>query len=271
MSILHSASQVLRAYSLERPHLTVSDLSRLLNMPKSNASRLLRAMRDAGFLETVGTSKMYRPSALVLNAGRVYQQSVPLIMRADQVVSRISEESGHTGYVSKMIGRDVAVVADRSGTHALRVVNSIGRRLEAFASATGRSLLARMRDEDIAALYDAPFKPPSPNAPQNFDDLMQRITRVRREGYAESNDEANRGVGALAVAVGDPVTQETVSLCIAFPASTIAKSERDEILQSLLKGAEAIAIDFGDCQDQQSAAKKLSSAAAKKSSTHMKL
>lgn len=251
MSILFSASQVLQTYSLERPHLTVSDLSRLLNMPKSNASRLLRAMRDAGFLETVGASKMYRPSALVLNAGRVYQQSVPLIVRAEQVVSRISEETGHTGYVSKLIGTDVAVVADRSGTNTLRVVNSIGRRLAAFASATGRTLLARLRDEDIAALYTAPLKPPSPNAPQNFEELMERIARVRRDGYAESNDEANRGVGALAVAVGDPATQETVSLCIAFPASAISKAERDRILHALLKGAESIAIDFGDRPDQR--------------------
>ena len=246
MSILFSASQVLRTYSLERPHLTVSDLSRLLGMPKSNASRLLRAMRDAGFLETVGATKLYRPSSLVLNAGRVYQQSVPLIVRADQIVSRISEETGHTGYVSKREGTDVAVVADRTGTNTLRVVNSIGRRLEAFASATGRSLLARMRDEEIAALYPGPLKPPSPNAPQNFSELMARIARVRQDGYAELNDEANRGVGALAVAVGDPSTLEVVSLCIAFPASAITPDERARILQSLINGANVIASDFGD-------------------------
>lgn len=245
MSILFSASQVLQAYSLERPHLTVSDLSRLLNMPKSNASRLLRAMRDAGFLETVGTTKMYRPSALVLNAGRVYQQSVPLIMRADAVVGSISEETGHTGYVSKRIGTEVAVVADRSGTNALRVVNSIGRRLEAFASATGRSLLARMSNADIAALYPGPLVPPSPNAPQTFDQLMARIEQVRRDGFAESNDEANRGVGALAVAVSDPATDEAVSLCIAYPASAITQQEHDRILQALLEGARAITTDFG--------------------------
>lgn len=245
MSILFSASQVLQAYSLERPHLTVSDLSRLLHMPKSNASRLLRAMRDAGFLETVGDSKMYRPSALVLNAGRVYQQSVPLIMRADEVVTRISEATGHTGYVSKRIGTDVAVVADHSGTNALRVVNSIGRRLAAFASATGRTLLARMPDAEIAALYPAPLDPPSPNAPQTFEDLMARIGEVRRDGYAESNDEANRGVGALAVAVSDPATGEAVSLCIAYPASAITPEERARILQALLDGARAINDDFG--------------------------
>lgn len=245
MSILFSASQVLQAYSLERPHLTVSDLSRLLSMPKSNASRLLRAMRDAGFLETVGDSKMYRPSALVLNAGRVYQQSVPLIMRADEVVTRISEETGHTGYVSKRIGTDVAVVADHSGTNALRVVNSIGRRLAAFASATGRTLLARLDDAEIAALYPDPLDPPSPNAPQTFAELMERVAQVRRDGYAESNDEANRGVGALAVAVNDPATGEAVSLCIAYPASAITEEERARILQALLDGARAIAADFG--------------------------
>jgi DNA-binding IclR family transcriptional regulator len=241
MTTLTSAAEVLRRLGADRPHVTVTSVSDLLGVPKSTASRLLRAMLEAGFLETVGASKKYRPALLLYEAGRLYRDSSTLIDRAAAVVARVSAETGHTGYVSKRDGRDIVAVTDHPGTNALRVASSIGRRLEAFASATGRSLLARLGDDDVRALYVDGFTPPSPTAPQSMDELLARLATVRRLGFAESYDESNRGVGAIAVAVGDPERGEAVSLCIVYPASIIAPPERQSIVDALRAGAGEIA------------------------------
>jgi DNA-binding IclR family transcriptional regulator len=242
MTTLSSAADVLRCLSADRPHLTVTAAAELLGVPKSTASRLLRAMQEAGFLETVGGSKKYRPGLLLYEAGRLYRDSSSLIERAATVVARISGTTGHTGYVSKREGRDIVAVTDHPGTNALRVSSSIGRRLEAFASATGRTLLARMSDEDVRKLHSGPLTPPSPTAPQSIDELLARLATVRRQGFAESHDESNRGVGAIAVAVGDPEHGEAVSLCIVYPASMIAPPERQSIIDALRAGAAEIAV-----------------------------
>jgi DNA-binding IclR family transcriptional regulator len=243
MTTLSSAADVLRCLSADRPYLTVSTAAALLGVPKSTASRLLRAMLEAGFLETVGASKKYRSGLLLFEAGRLYRDSSSLIERSAAVVARISGATGHTGYVSKREGRDIVAVTDHPGTNALRVSSSIGRRLEAFATATGRALLARMSDEDVRKLYSNPLTltPPSPTAPQSIDELLARLATVRRQGFAESHDESNRGVGAIAVAVGDPEHGEAVSLCIVYPASMIAPPERQSIIDALRAGAAEIA------------------------------
>jgi DNA-binding IclR family transcriptional regulator len=241
MTTLSSAADVLRCLSVDRPFLTVSTAAELLGVPKSTASRLLRAMLEAGFLETIGASKKYGPGLLLYEAGRLYRDSSSLIQRAASVVARISSDTGHTGYVSKREGRDVVAVTDHQGTNALRVASSIGRRLEAFASATGRTLLARMSNEDVRKLYPHPLTPPSPTAPQNIDELLASLAAVRRRGFAESHDESNRGVGAIAVAVTDPERNDAVSLCIAYPASMIAPPERQQIIDALRAGAAEIA------------------------------
>jgi DNA-binding IclR family transcriptional regulator len=241
MTTLSSAADVLRCLSADRPHLTVSAVAELLGVPKSTASRLLRAMLEAGFLETEGASKKYRPGLLLYEAGRLYRDSSSLIQRAASVVARVSSTTGHTGYVSKVEGRDVIAVTDHPGTNALRVASSIGRRLEAFASATGRTLLARMSNEDVRKLYPHPLTPPSATAPQTVDELLTQLATVRRQGFAESHDESNRGVGAIAVAVGDPERGDAVSLCIAYPASMIAPAERQSIIDALCAGAAEIA------------------------------
>jgi len=241
MSILSSAVDVLRCFSSTRHDVTVTDLVTLLGMPKSNASRLLRAMRDEGLLETVGESKRYRPSLLLNQVGHLYRFAASLIDRADAVVGTISDRIGHTGYVSVRRGTEIVAVTAHPGRHALRVVTSIGDRIPAFASSTGRALLARLTDDEVRALYPAGFTSPSETAPRDIDDLLDRLARVRADGFAESRDEAVRGVRALSVAVGDPATGDEVALCLSFPAATVEPAERLSIIRSLGEGAAEIA------------------------------
>lgn len=247
MSILASAAAVFRSFSDETSELTVTDLVRRLGMPKSNASRLLRAMRDAGLLETVGTSKRFRPSLMLVDVGRTYRRSSSLVNRADAVVQRVSAACGHTGYVSMRDGAGIVAVTDHPGTNALRVVSNVGRRIPALASATGRSLLARLSNAEVLALFDGEFpKLPSPNSPQSFDELFVHLDTIRRNGIATSFDEANLGVAAVAIAVGDGETGEEVSLCIVFPAATSDPLERESIARALHQGAVEIAALTGD-------------------------
>lgn len=241
MTTLTSAASVLRCFSADCRDLTVTRVSQILEMPKSNASRLLRAMAACGLLETVGASKRYRPGLLLHEAGSIFRTSSALTQRADEVVARVAAASGHTGYVSRRDGAEMVAVTDHPGMHALRVASTIGRRLDAGASATGRSLLARLPDAEIRALFTPFPTPPSANAPANADDLLRRVDLVRRNGFACAIDEANRGVGAVAVAVGDPQTQSEVALCIAFPAALMSQSERIALARELHEGAAAIA------------------------------
>ncbi len=242
VSILVSAAKVLRCFSDDCAEVSVTELVQRLGMPKSNASRLLRSMRDAGLLESVGTGKRYRPSLMLVDVGRSYRRASTLVQRADEVVARVSAACGHTGYVSQRDGLDITAVTDHPGSNALRVVSSIGRKLPAFASATGRSLLARLTDEEVTALYPRGLPPgPSETSPQNMAQLFERLAQIRRRGIAVSHDEANRGVAAVAVAVGDQRQREEVSLCIVFPAATCDPAERDQIAQDLFDGAAEIA------------------------------
>lgn len=240
MADLHIAAGVLHCFSTERPTLSMTEVANLLGLPKSNASRLLRAMRDAGFLESVGPHQRYRPGLVVFETGRLFRSQSTLLATADEVVARVSAKVGHTGFISLRDGADVLGLTHHPGRGTLRVVTPTGRRLAAFASATGRVLLAGLADATIEDLHRPFPQPPSPTAPQSLAELMERIERTRRDGFAESHDESNRGVGAIAVGVSDPDTGEALAMCIAYPAAMITPDEREVIIRDLRAGARAI-------------------------------
>lgn len=237
MSVLQNAADVLRCFGTDCPDLTVSDVVKKLGMPKANASRLLKAMREAQMLETIGDSHRHRPGRLMLDLAAAYRRSSMLIGRAGDVVAEISTTFGHTGYVSVRDGREVTAVADFQGTNALRVVSNIGRRLPAHLSATGRTLLARLGDEAVAELYAGHAA---------LQGLPAQLAQVRERGYAYSSQEATVGVDAIAIAVADPVTDEVVSLCIVYPHATVDSDGRDRMIAALAMGASRIAEDLGD-------------------------
>lgn len=237
MSVLQNAADVLRCFGNDCPDLTVSDVVKRLGMPKANASRLLKAMREARMLETIGDTHRHRPGRLMLDLAAAYRRSSMLIGRASEVVAGVTSSFGHTGYISVRDGQEVTAVADFQGTNTLRVVSNIGRRLPAHLSATGRSLLARLTEEELLELYAGHSA---------MADLPAQLAKVRRQGYAYSSQEATPGVDAIAIAVADVLTDEAVSLCIVYPHALVDTKGRDEMIAALGTGAARIAEDLGD-------------------------
>jgi DNA-binding IclR family transcriptional regulator len=246
MTTLESAAAVLRCFSADRTELTVTETAALLGLPKSTTSRLLHAMRDAGFLETLGESKRYRPGAMVLGVGRLFRTGSLLFRYADAAVAAIVEEVGHTGYVSIRDGAEVTGLTCHPGSNALSVSTQLGRPLPAHSSATGRALLARLSDDAVRALFPHDWEPPSASSPQSVEELLERLAEVRRRGFAESHDEANRGVGVVATAVGTPDTGEALSLCIAYPLATVTAEDVATIVDRMVSSTKEIVGLVGD-------------------------
>jgi DNA-binding IclR family transcriptional regulator len=239
--MLTNAAAVLRCFGSDCAELTVTDVCARLGLPKASASRLLKAMREAGLLETIGDSKRHRPGRMFLNITAAFRTSSMLITLGAEAVARVSSACGHTGYVSVLDGQDAMAVTDHPGTNALRVVSSLGRRLPAHAAATGRTLLARLDPAEVARLYAGGLPPAPPAAPHTLAALQARLVTVRAQGFEEASDAAAPGIDALAVAVADPRQHEVASLCIVFPAAVVAAPERRRILGGLIEEAAAIA------------------------------
>ena len=66
MTVLENAARVLRCFGPDCPSLLVSEVVQRLGLPKANASRLMKAMRESGMLETIGDSHRHRPGTMML-------------------------------------------------------------------------------------------------------------------------------------------------------------------------------------------------------------
>lgn len=246
MSTLLNAVSVLRLFSPERRELSVTEVSRLLVMPKSSASRLLKAMLGQGLLAVVPGTQRYRVGTLFLEMARLYGRESTLMDFADAALSEICKKTQHTGYISILDGSDVLVLRVFEGTQALRVVTPLGSRAPAFATSTGRALLARLSDDAVRALHAGPLKPPSKNSPQTVEELLGALEQVRQTGWCEAIDEGIPGVGSISVSIADIESQEAAAFCVSFPANVVPLSERRIIASMLAREAKRIGAQLDD-------------------------
>jgi IclR family KDG regulon transcriptional repressor len=78
----------------------------MLGIPKSSASRLLKAMLQEGLLARHENSPRYKVGNLLFEVSQLYRLNSSLIELTDDVLKAICRETGHTGYLSILDGTD---------------------------------------------------------------------------------------------------------------------------------------------------------------------
>ena len=137
---------------------------------------------------------------------------------------------------SALVGRKMVGLTHHAGRNPLQVGVALGdQKLHVDACATGRALLATMGDDAVRELLGGEVSRATAQSPATMDELLGRLALVREQGYAESHNEAGKGVGAIAVAVRDERTTEVLSFCITFPEATVDAAEVRFLATGLLQ------------------------------------
>jgi DNA-binding IclR family transcriptional regulator len=246
MGILENTASVFKLLTQLRNAVTVSDVVQHLGLPKSSASRLLKQMAERGLLERDAQSLAYRPSLMLLELAHTARVSTSLLELIDDALDMLCRQTGHTGYVSVLDGRDVVVLRVHSGMHALRVVTYAGHRMGAPGTSTGRALLARETDDTLKKRFAGGIAPASGTAPLSVEDLLRRLAEVRQKGWALALDESLPGIGSVGCAVGDPQSGEAMAFCLTFPASMGDPAETARLAALLHEQASRLGRASGD-------------------------
>jgi DNA-binding IclR family transcriptional regulator len=233
MASLTQVAEVLRCIARSEDALTVTQVSEQLGVHKSTLSRLLRAMRDAGFLDQADGTRGYGPGSLWHEMAASVHTGESFSARASATVRRLCDDLGHTGFVSVRSGATVVGVVHHVGGNPIQVGVPIGKPLDVDACATGRAMLADMEDTWVRDLLHDKVSRASPQSPQSMDELLQRLDQIRACGFAESTNEVGNGVGALAVAARDSRSGQHLALCVTFASAVVTSRERKRAIELL--------------------------------------
>lgn len=203
-------------------------------------------MADEGFLERDALARTYGPALMVLELSRLVRSTTQLFPLLHRALQGLCARSGHTGYISVLDGTDVLVLFVQSGSQPLQLMTYPGHRSPAWATSTGRALLALDSDAAVRQRFAAGLPSISANGPANVDELIARLAEVRSRRFAMALNEAISGVGSISCAVSDPATRERLAFCLSFPSADAEASSIQALALDLTTEASGIGRLVGD-------------------------
>lgn len=243
MSTAEKVAQLMLAFecdnaagSVER---SVSELASIVGRERSQVCRMLKSLCQAQVLEQDPCSHRYRLGwrVRVLAAGAGDQI---LVRAARPILQALVARTGEVALLTVQEANRGLTVMREESQNSLRRGGWIGQRSAMHYTATGRALMFDADDELVKALTADQFGADSrsaPNAPRNVDELLDRLSIERQQGYAVASDEIEPGLTSVSVPVRNGQGHLLAVLNVSGP--TTRMNDRVEAIARLLIEASA--------------------------------
>jgi DNA-binding IclR family transcriptional regulator len=177
------------------------EISAALDMPRSSAHALLRTLVTQGWVRSDQSGTLYGIGVRALLVGTTYLDSDPYLPLITPFLDDLRNELDETFHLARLDHGDVVYLATRESTQYTRTSNRVGRRLPAYATALGKSLLAERFGTDRDEHVPTALRPLTQKTIADRRKLDDTLDDVRVRGYATDDEESTAGVRCFAVAL----------------------------------------------------------------------
>ena len=191
---------VLRAFSPERPELTLTEVAQACGLDRAGARRILLTLVDLGYVRHDG--RLFALTPQVLEFGYAYLSSRSLPQIAEPHLRRVTEQLREMTAVAVLDGDEIRYVAEVPSPKLLSVTIPVGTRFPAYATSMGKVLLAALPAPELDAyLATTPLEPLTPWTTTDEQVLRAELAQVREQGYAVNDQQLAVGLRSVAVPV----------------------------------------------------------------------
>lgn len=200
---LERGLDILEAFTIGEPELTIGQIGDHTNLPKPTVVRLLSVLSERGYVERVSGAERYRLGVRTLEVGSVFLQSITLEAEARPIMKMLADQTGQTANLGILDKYQVVHIEVVAPDRPLRFWASVGKRENAYVSALGKVLLTGLPDQSREFYLQQPREAITPTTIVLPEDLRAELTRIEEVGFAVDNEESNAGVICIAAPILD--------------------------------------------------------------------
>ncbi|PNU03418.1 IclR family transcriptional regulator [Novosphingobium guangzhouense] len=200
---IKSAARVLdmlELFSTRCGGLTLSEVARGLDLPKSSTLGLLRTLHNRGYLVREDEDDTYRLNDIIRRDG--FARHGRILRVAPPVMRALASEAGETVLLGMPDAPGlVRLIAKEASPSDIRYDIELPRKVPAYCTALGRVLLTRLDAAGVEAALDAvPRAPLTGSTRVDRAAVIDAVAAARETGFAVVEDEfAVGGTGVAAV------------------------------------------------------------------------
>lgn len=240
------ALTILTLFSHRRPVLGISELSRLMDLPKGTVHGITRTLVDQGFLSQDEQTKKYRLGLKIHELGIVLSGTLELNQKAAGPCHQLSRRTGLLSRIGIWDGGSVVITLNTHPNPMPVLPYQVGPRIHAYCSAIGKAILAFLDEKTIRQYLDrtrmTAFTPHTVTVKKK---LLEDLKATRRRGYAIDREEAVQGMGCMGAPIFDHQGGVAGALSLSGPVNQVLGDQIEELAGEVLSTAAEISRLFG--------------------------
>jgi IclR family pca regulon transcriptional regulator len=239
MTSLARGLAVIRAFSQQRRHLTIAQLSQRTGIPRAAVRRCLYTLAKLGYV-AADDARGYSLRPAILALGHAYLSSTPLATMAQPLLDHVSDALHESSSMAVLEGDEILYIARSTTTTRLMSIDlGLGSRLPAYCSSMGRVLLASLPEADLDAyLARVSLTRLTHRTLTTKAELKRALDEVRRKGFSVVDQELEIGLRSIAVPVVDPAGKVIASINVGTQSARVSVGEmQDKFLAQLQHAA----------------------------------
>ncbi len=223
IQVISRAAEILRTLAETPGGLSLGQIARRVDLPRSTVQRIVGALSSEGFVSTENGSGGIRLGSEIQSLAQATARDTKDSLRP--LMQRIADDTGETVDLAILDGRKMLFIDQIVGSQRLRTVSSIGERFPLTTTANGKAALACFDEAEAARLVLAELETMSDGRPE-LPAILAEIAAIRNGALATDADEHTDGISALGFAVRDR-GGDVYAISVPVPSSRFERLQTD--------------------------------------------
>jgi DNA-binding IclR family transcriptional regulator len=227
---------------------SLAEICRELDLPKSSAFELVYTLSSKGFLELADDQlKTFKLGMKLFQVGVSFLTNTSLHREARPVMEELMRLTGHTVLMAgEHEGRIVYLEKIEPPAEIVRIDAQLGSSNPMHCTGLGKALLAAYRDEKVRRLTGGDrMIPKTLYSIQHYAELIEELDRIRDRGYAIDDRESEINVFCISAPVYDRLHQPIAAISVRCFAATVDAAEISKVSKLVTQSALLISNKLG--------------------------
>lgn len=231
------ALDILLAFDAADQELSAGELLKRVDLSRPTLYRLLQTLEQKNFIVSSGNPQRFGLGPAMARLAHYWTARTDLVTAAEPMLQRLWEETQETVSLLVLRAGQRVCAAELPSPQPLSFRRGVGFSEGIDRGASGRAILAFVPDPES-------FLGPDISRTKR-QELMEELARVKRNGYATSENEMIRGASAVAAPFFDREGKPMGALAVFGPTVRMDKNHVKSIAKLLQEQARALSQAIG--------------------------